>query len=245
MSNELIEKLHALADGELSAGEVEAVRSKLEDPQVKAAYDSIVLIKSMLGRQAATTPSPDLWARCKSRWDELDSSKRATNVVQKYAWGICAMFLVAIVSAGLVNRLYGGKVYAGDIANMAGTLTPISAPTTTDGDEMRSLLLRHLGSAPVRIPAAKYRLQGMRSGQMDGRRVIRFDLRDNDGLMALIAVENTTNVEGLSPGVNRFSRGQIDNLRCLSWVDGNVALFIIADRPYSELEQIASNIQVE
>lgn len=243
--------LHALADGQLSQQEKEAIKSQIEsDPTMRAEFEAILSIKQFASAKFQHISDEDVWISCTNRLNAIDKSKGAESFVSKYAWGLCALFLVAIISAGLVNRRNGGStLYTGDVASMASGLVPIGLPSSSEKSSVQQYVREKTGGAPIDIASGQMQLVSVMQGVRGGKLVTMFNFADSGGPLSLIVVPDTESVEGMSesPENRQYCHGLIGRLYCVSWVDDGFALLLLSQQGFrstNELQDIASRIRI-
>lgn len=237
--------LHAYVDGELSEEAAAAIRGRIEsDPAAAAEVAAIRKLKELSSQCAGTVSCEETWKCCTGRLDELDRVKRTERFVGRYAWGLCAVVLFALIGAGMFNRAReGGAIYAADVASIASSATGEATLASPDG--LTGWLTGLFGRAPVQEPPSQLRVLSMARANADGRAVARVELADAKGPVVLLIVDGATDVRGLAPADSIFQHGRMDCVNCVSWTSDRAAMILAGDRPYEALEEIARQIQVQ
>lgn len=238
-------KMQALADGELAgADQASATSSKTSDPKLQAEYETVLSLKSTLQQHCTSIPNPDLWQATKRRLDAIDSTRRAEKFVGRYAWGLCGVFFLMLVSAATVNRMGHRSLHTSEMARMAAGLSPLSVPAPSDGG-IGDVLASAVGDAPVRSQPSDLQLVGIAKGITDGYRMVRLTFADRQGEVALIVVQNAKEVAGVEPNSERngLCPGKIGDMNCVSWNEGEYALVLVGDRSTPDLELIAADMR--
>ncbi len=243
--------IHGLADGQLSSEAIQQTKNLIHENAVAAAeYESIVQLRSMLKTQCSPVSDEEVWKTCRARLRNIDQAKKAETFVSKYAWGLCAIFLVAIVSAGLLNRRNGAStLYTGDVASIASGLVPIGLPASKEPATVQQYVQEKTGGAPIDLRHGQLELISVLQGIPNGRTVTMFNFQDSVGPLSLIVIPNTKDVEGMSESQadRTYLHGMIGRCYCVSWVDDGFALFLLSQsgsRSTNDLQSIASSIRI-
>lgn len=229
--------MHALADGQLD-GEAKAKAEALRDadPSLRAEFESISILKQTVQTKVEPVTCAKTWDKCRGRLAEFEKRSRVESFVGRYAWGLCSVFLVAILGGAMLNRS-GDGLRTGDAARMLSGLAPVSrsgAPAPVDMTEW----IRKTGTAK------DIRLVGMARGMYQGHPISLYQLQDTEGNLAVLNIRGVTKVDGVEPMVeNRtFSVGKLNNTNCVTWQEGDSTLFLVADRPYENLAKVAESL---
>lgn len=236
--------LHAMADGELDAAQQSAVRKRLEaDNQCAAEFESIQRVKQILGR-CQTHDERAVYAGCMKRLDEIDASRKAERFVGKYAWALCAVFLMAIVGAAFVNRNFASKtLYPGDMARMLNGLTTFGASATQPA---KSWLREPMGQSQPKLSLEAVQVVGGAVGTYDARKVLRLNLQTEIGPAVLFAIENTGSVANMQPmDSSNLCQARVNSLNCVSWTMDGVAYMLFSERPFQDLKKLAERLRAK
>lgn len=235
--------LHAYVDGELSDEAAAAVRARVEsDPAAAAEVAAIRKLKDLSCQCAGTITCDETWKLCTSRLGEMDRVRRTERFVGRYAWGLCAIVLFALVGAGMFNRAKDGSaIYASDVASIASSATGQAALASPDG--LSGWLTGLFGRAPVQEPPSQLRVLSVARAEADGRPVARVELADSSGPVVLLIVGGATDVRGLAPTDSVFQHGRMDCVNCVSWTSDGAAMILAGDRSHEALEDVARQIQ--
>ena len=238
-------ELNALADGELSPKEAEALRRRLEaSPEDLAAYDSIVRVKQLLSTHSERVECRTEWKACVGRLDELDRTRRAERFVGRYAWVLCGVFFLAITAGGLTSRdRKSDSVTVSDLSRVATILNPRQTPPIQN--EAREKLLDDLlGEARQSVDPRRMDIVGYSAGHLDGRPVTAFTLRDPNGTFGLLVLPGVLDLEGTAPLSDRaYKMGHLQGLNCIAWTDGQSTFSVVGDRAYEDLVAVATALQ--
>lgn len=247
--SELRDEIHALADGELEP-ESRARLSEvlLSDRSARAEYQWAIVCRHVARNKCGGLQDEEAWQRTRTRLDELDRVSRTERFVGRYAWGICGVFLVALLMAGALNRTAGyNHVSNAHMASLMSGLTTISNTPTSDPDAANSVLRRAIGHAPIQAcPDETMALTSVATGTIEGRRAARLTIEDERGPMTLFVVHGAGGFEGVKPPAQReFARGVIMGRPCVSWNDSGFALLLTGERSQGELELVAKAIRIQ
>lgn len=240
-------ELHALADGEL-APEREAVLRRLVDssPDAAAELKAILTVKAVLRTRISPVDGSAEWSRCVARLGEMDRTRRIERVVSgRLAWGLCGVFFALILGAGVMHRgSNSANMNSADLAWMVGSFRPAHeasrtpSRTTEAVDELMKM-------AKISIDPKRMEVLQRGYGELDGRQVVRFTLRDANGDLALVVVPDVLQLDGLGRRDHTFHIGHVGPMNCVGWTDGKNTLVLVADRPYEDLATVASSLEVK
>jgi len=241
--------LHALADNELTPAEAALLRETLKsDPVAAAEFDAILNLKDCIREKVRPVPCDDTWKACLGRIKEVEKTRRTEAFVGKYSWALCAAFFGLIVVGGYFHR--GGttaNVESADIARMITNLVPTSAPTPPRSNEALSRWLDSLlGQARQSVDPARLQILNVAEGQVDGRRVVRFALRDASGDLALLVIPSAVGFAGMEavPTNGKYVSGHVGRVNCVAWNAGNASLVLFAERPHADLARVGDRISI-
>jgi hypothetical protein len=230
--------LHALADNELANEQRAALLAQLEsDPQAQAEYRSILAMREALKSKLESPETEVLWQKCRSRFDELDKTRRVESFVGRYAWGICGLFFVAILFGGVLNRAIGKRVQPNEVAGYVASLSPVSVPRTQNQAELDPALKQVVGETFIRRPN-RMLVTAVGQNSTPGERTSYVQLADEFGKVAVVALHDVTKVDGLyayESDPNYFC-AKLDGLNALFWKreDGKICM-VVGQRDYNEL----------
>lgn len=234
------EKLSALADGQLEPSEQRVIEAQLaEDPRAAEQLATIKLTRDALQTHLAPVDCKNSWKACVKRLDELDRVKNTRSFVDRYAWAMCTVLFVFILSVGMYNRSNPGvRAATGDLTR-ASLGNPIS-----DARRAFDWIRDKFGKAPT-IPTQTLEVVDGSEGVFAGRPVARIHLRDAKGDLGLMVVPGTVTVEGVSPmGDGQHFSGREGESTCVAWADRGLVMVLVADRDANELKDIANTIHV-
>lgn len=231
-------ELHALADGQLEGEAKLAAEERLRTcERSQAEYEAVLGLKETLGSKCEALTCEKTWSRCQSRLREIEKTKRVENFVGKYAWGICAAFLMFIVIGGSLNRA-GAGVRPGDVARVSASMSPL--PLGSIGD--RRKMIDDLMGGPMKIEPEKVQVVGAAKGVLNGHNVVKLDLADPSGPMAFFLFENTSQIlEGRER--DGFCACVVNGTNGLGWTEGKSSYLLIGDRPIDDLQVVAQAIR--
>jgi anti-sigma factor RsiW len=240
-------QMHALADDELD-DQAKATAAELaqKDPACHAEYQAVQSLKSLLKTHCCCTPPPSLWNQTVKRLDAIDRTRKAESFVGRYAWALCGVFLIMIVGAATTNRLAAKRsVHAGDMAEMASSLSPLALPSGSAPKVVHDMVSSVLGDAPVNAEPVDLTLRSVAEGLIDGFRVARLTFGDQKGTVALIIVKNADEVHGVQEDhqADGYRVGKLNSLHVVSWIDGGYALFVVGQRSADELCRVADALR--
>jgi hypothetical protein len=238
--------LHALADGELEKAEAQRLRHEVEgDTQAAAQLRSIESLKLLLKEKTQQPECGKEWRTCVGRLNELDKARRVEGFVGRYAWALCSMFFIAIVTGGLLGRSGGDRtVQTADLGRLASTLVPARAPHNAAPSEMDRWVDYHLRRARLSMDPSRLQVMAVAQGEMDGQRVVRLTLRDPSGDLALLVLPKPLSTAGLQPirGTGYYA-GSVDSLNLVAWGADERSFVLLSARRHESLQAIAERIQ--
>lgn len=232
--------IHAYADGQLDGDEKRSVEERLKTcEKSQAELRAVQGLKAVVQEKCPSMHCQETWERSRKRLDEIDRTKRAEFFVGKYAWGICAIFFVVIFSAAMFNRTMGGGLRTGDV--LASSLSSVGSPRSQAPSEQQKWLQGFLPEQRLSMPENNIRVLGGAVGQMDGKKIVRLNLEDGKGELALFIVSQVNHVDDMQQlqGHSMYSAGRVNNRNCLTWNDGGWAYLMIGERSIDELVHAA------
>lgn len=235
--------IHALADGQLE-GEQRASAEALvaSSPECKAEFESIRFIKSTLQGKAETYHSSATWAACRQRLVELEKRRRVESFVGRYAWGMCGIFLAAILGASFMNRANPDPELAtGDVAKIVSGMAQLS-PNRNAPEDMRSWIK----NKPVTLDFGNLKPFYWESGLVKGRKVTRFAVADGKGTFSVVVVQGDEELEGGEPMTvpGNYTAVRVEGGNGVTWHDKGFTLLVVGPRSQDEVLTLAESIRL-
>lgn len=230
--------IHALADGELSKEESQALRKLIaSNPAVEAEFSSISNFVDFVSSNAARHQADDCWKACVIRLNELDRSKKVEGFMGRYAWAMCATLFALIIGGR-----YAVKDVRGESARSADLIRIFrSAPKDQSQNQQ---LYAHLfeGSKQAR---SGLRIREHATGSILDVPVDRFTIQDRKGDLTYFIIQDIVNFEDateVTSGSGIFG-GMISSpdsqgapgLNCVIWTDQGQTRVLLGPRSISEL----------
>lgn len=241
--NDWQEKIHAYADGECDAAEKQAVEAHTAaDDQAARELSWALALRSLVRVRCQIEPCQDTWGKAMTRLDAIDKAKRTESVVGKFGWALCGVFLVAIVSAGVMNRMVGGRVLDGtQISSIFDSLRPVVQPSVSSSDRLHVQL--PFGAPEVAVPTGMEVL-GARAGAYNGKRVVSLTLLDHEGPLSILMVDGLDKVEGIAPDPfgGKYAVGLFNGRMCATWKQDSYTVLLMGDRSTDELKALAKRL---
>ena len=237
-------QLHALADGELAPQEAHALREALKaDPRSAAEVDAVLNLKEFLAKNAARHADEEVWRGCVRRLDAIDRSRRAEGFVGRYAWALCGVMLVFILSGtGLAMRnVRGDSARPADLARFLGSPAPITERNRMDSRLYEAIL----GQAGRNLRSeGRSRSTCRNGGTVDGFPAQRFLLRDRGGDLMLTHVGGLLDLQDTEalPSNPEIAFGIVDGTNGLVWHRGVDTWVLSGDRSVEALDQVATRL---
>lgn len=236
--------VHGLADGELSPAERQSTeRLVAEDPKASAEYRWVLFLREKLQSSCKPIPNAECWQSAMKRLDEIDSSKRAEHFVGRYAWALCALFLVSIMAGAIVNRGGTGReVPSAYVGNLFSHLTPVQISESRS--DSSNLLEESIGREPVVSVDQRFDLHGMDRGWANGKRAVRMHITDTEGPLTLVVIDDSIGIEGME-AINStdYYQSSVNQLPCLLWRERGFTLMLIGQRSPSGLIEAAEALR--
>ena len=235
-------QLHALADGELDPREAHALREALKaDPRAAAEVDAVLNLKEFLRDNAPRHTDEEVWHGCVRRLDEIDRSRRAEGFVSRYAWALCGVLFLFIVSGRFAMRnVQGDSASTADLAGVFHSSAPV-----TDSARMKSRLYEAiLGQAGKGLDPNEIEILLPTQGFVQGRPAMRIPMRDGEGDLVLLRIRDYLNIENTAPldsNPNLYF-GVVDEENGLVWHPGNETWVLSGARSVDALHQVASRL---
>lgn len=241
-------ELHAYADGELDKQSEDRVRRQLQQCSAsQAELDCIQNLKLAMKANCPPMECADAWKSCVGRLDELDKVKRTESFVGKYAWALCGVFLFFILAGGVISRMGTGRDMGGkDLARIAGSLGPVSRPTSREAQDKKRWLDQIMGQASQVISPDRIDVLGVATGSVDGHRVSQLALQDGRGPLTMLVVDAQLDLASIPESPDpRYRASNLQGVNCLVWAQGDYTLILAGERAYEELVQTAANVFVK
>lgn len=233
--------IHAYADHELSPDEMARVEREIAaSPEAARELQAIQSLKTCLHMKMEQPDSSASWKVCAERIEELSRVKRTETFVGKYAWAICAFFLLIIVAGGMFNRFRGGSIGMANVASISGDLVPINTPRMSQPEQLRSWISDQTGHRPMLTLDPNLVRQVAYRDQVEGR-VVRVRMQDENGLIDLMVFPNVS-IDGGVPLDGSMTAGQVNGVNCVTWPDSGCALLLIGDRDPARLRDFARSL---
>lgn len=228
--------IHAYVDDQLSTEERARVEKWIkEDPKAQSELDSIEAVKFTVSRQCEAVSCSETWSKCQGRLNELSRKSSVESFVGRWAWGLCSIFIVAIMSAAFMNRMNGPQIRSTDL--MSPSLAPLAAPQSHSATEQK----RWLRGLSIPLEPEVVKVDGAFEGRMNGQRVVRLDIRDNEGPLQLFVAscrEFTDSEAQSTYGFIRVGEGY-----GLTWSQAGMSYLLVGPRSPQGLQTIADGIR--
>ncbi|MBS1724371.1 MAG: hypothetical protein JSS66_15625 [Armatimonadetes bacterium] len=236
-----IEKVHALADGELAGKEKEEAQALVaESPEAQNELQWARLFKEQLREKVPPVGDEECWSACKSRLDALAKTRTVETFVGRYAWAFCLIFLVGIFSAATMGRMDRTRPLAGShVASLFNGLTPFNF--SGDGEAIAAVKQR-VGVQPVPT-GQEVRVHKLELGFVDGRPAARMVIDDGHGEMNLIVVRGVASVEGFNQRYESYSVGNFNDARAVCWPDSGCLFMLLGNREFPDLASAANQLR--
>lgn len=237
-------EIHALADGQLEGEERAAAEARLRScEKSQAEFRAVQSVRETLQTKCTEITCEDTWRKCQGRLREFDRSKRVESFVGRYAWGLCSVFLVAIVMAASVNRMGGPSLSTGDVARASSTLIPFGAPRSQAPDDQRRWL-EGVMNGPMPSQPESVQVIGGASGVINGHKMVRINLADSIGTMAFFMMEDVQRIADAEAVSKRgFALCKVNGTNAVGWSEGPRSFLLMGERPIDDLEMVAAAIR--
>lgn len=237
-----VEKVHALADGELVGKEKEDALELVANRQgADNELQWAMLFKERLRDKLPPVSDEEVWSACQARIGALAKTNRVEAFVGRFAWAFCLIFLVGIFSAATVSRMGGGRSLAGShVASLFNGLTPFNFSGEGEAIEAvrKSVGVQPVGKGDI------VKVRKLELGFVDGTRpAARMIINDGRGDMNLIVVRGVSSVEGFNSRYQGYSVGNLNEARAVCWPESGCLFMLIGKRDLSELCSAATNIR--
>jgi len=240
------EQIHALADDRLADEEkAQALRIVAEDSRAQAEYQWATYIKSTLNAKCPPVADEDSWKAGLARLDAIDRTKRTETFVGRYAWAMCALFLVAIVSAAWVNRTSGSRQLTSEqVAGLFGSFAPAMERSTAQTQSPSEVVKECLPDAPVVTIPREFRIESAERTVSPENPAARLMLSDQRGRIALVIIKNATGVESVNRSTgSEYRTGTLNGSPCVVWETDDATILLLGPRSPEELISIADSMR--
>lgn len=237
-----LEQAHGLADNALTdAQQAEAIAMLKQDSTAHAEYEWAVVLKDQLRSKCVQPKSEECWGRVTAQLDAIDRTKKAERFVGRYSWGLACVFVIAIVSAAVFNRVNGGEeVSTRAIAGLVNGMAPITRPASAP--EAQRELQNRMGAVPVEVDQLE--VVGYNYGKMMGRDAATFALMDRTGALELMMIDGKITVDSMDSNRSGiYSHGYINNAPCLVWNEDGFGFILSGRRSSLELIDAADQLR--
>lgn len=239
--SDLIENMHALADGELEGdAKAAALQAVASDPQAAAEHGWATLFKTQLREKLQPVENEELWSACRARLDAIDKTSKAEVFVGKYAWAFCLIFLVGIFSAATVNRMDRSRPLGN--SHVAGLLNGLTPLNFSESKQALESVRQAVGAGPRQNPD-QTRVTSLSLGTVDGRRAAKLTFEDNVGEMSLYVVSSTSGIEGIEGSDRGYKCGHINENSAVCWTEYGRLFMLVSSRSHEDLMHVADEIR--
>ncbi len=237
-----LEQANCLADNELTTEEkAEVVALLKQDSSAHAEYEWAVVLKDQLRSKCVQPKSEDCWSRVTAQLDAIDRTKKAERFVGRYSWGLAGLFVIAVASAAVVNRVNGGEeVSTRTIAGLVNGMAPITRPASAP--EAQQELQNRMGAVPVDVD--RLEVVGYNYGKMLGRDAATFAFVDRTGSLELMMIDGKITIESMDGNkTGIYSHGYMNNVPCLVWNEKGYGFMLSGRRSSLELVDAADQLR--
>ena len=235
-------QLHAYADGELTTAEANALRESLKrDPQGTAEVDAILNLKEFLSKNAPVHREDEAWKGCLRRLDAIDKTRRVEGFVGRYAWALCGVLFLFIVSGrSAMRNVQGDTARTADLARIIGS----SQPTPHWQQEQSRMYEDLLGQVGHNLDPTAIEAGIPTYGLVRDMAAVRVPLRDRRGDFAITRIAGTLNLQDTAPttGNPEFSIGVANGENCLVWHSHGYTYVLSGSRSLSALSEVAARL---
>lgn len=237
-----IEKVHAFADGQLTEAEkAEVVKLIGEDKTAQAEYEWARYTKEMLATKCQPIADDESWQACLNRLDAIDKTSKAEGFVGRYAWAMCALFLIAICSAAWVNRTYGSKQLSNEqVAGLFSSFSPVVERSSAQNQSPKEIVQQCIPNPPVLVIPPQFVVESAEKTETPDFAAARLLIHDEKGQLALVIINNASGVEAIDKSAgNEFQSGTLNSNPCVLWESNGSTILLMGPRSREELLQIA------
>lgn len=241
--SELVESVHALADGELNEVEKAKVSEALaSNPKLSNEYEWAKLFKSELKQKCPPIQEQEVWQQCRSRIVAIDKVSKTQFFVNRFSWAFCLVFLVGLFSAATLNRIGGSRPLTND--HVAGLLNGLTPFTFSEPKDAMVSVKSRVGLVPGQL-ADVARVINVSMGTVDGRKAARMTIDDGQGPVNLFVIAGTSGIESLGAIDSGYNCGNINDNVAVSWTDRGYLCLLIGSRNEEELKHLADLIRAK
>jgi hypothetical protein len=236
-------QIHALADDELTAAERAEAEARLQVcEKSRAEYETVKALKGVLQSKCEPVKCDETWAKCQERLKEIDRTKRVERLVSRYAWAMCAFFVVAIFSAGMINRMMPKNVAPSEIARLSAGFAPMSTPQPNAAVEERRKWVDGIFGKPMPVRTDSLELVKATRGFVNGVDTVRLDFVDKTGPVALFIMPSAA-ISDLQVDEEGYGQITVHEQSGIAWRDGEVTFFVLGNRSPELLRGAASQLR--
>ncbi len=235
-------QLHALADGELTPGEAHALREALKtDPRAAGEVDAVLNFKEFLARNSVRHADEDAWRACVRRLDAIDRSRRAEGFVSRYAWALCGvMFLFIVSGRAAMRNVRGDSARPADLARFLGAPARVTERNRMDSRLYEAIL----GQVGRNLDPKEIQFGMPSSGNVNGFPAQRFPMRDGEGDLVLTHVGGLLDLQYTEPLPSNadVSFGMVDGTNGLVWHRAGETWVLSGARSVNALDEVATRL---
>lgn len=242
--SERIEKIHALVDGELSTDERASMLEEIHaDPQANLEFQWAEAMKSTVQRKCQSTATSADWERAKARLKQLERAKTTNFLVSKYAWSLCGVLFVGILTAGLLNQRNRNLTLSATSAAEIIRAPWVPAETNSIGKQYAEL--RPFNDSLVINAREGVAITGLQRASIEGRKVASVSLADSEGAASLFAIMGLEKFEGVEQkiGYTDYRMGLVNGHPCVTWKQGDYLMMITGDRNWEALVALSKKVR--
>lgn len=238
-----IEKVHALADGELTLEEAKVVSLELkEDAALAREYQWATYIPELLRAKCTACDSSEVWKAARARLDAIDAvrgNKRIESVVGRYSWAMAACLFAVILFAGIANRGTETQVSGQQMAGVVGALG--ADKKVTDQEEAERVLAQQIGPDFGSV----VQVTSVAKGEIDGHKFTKVLGVDGSGALMFVVLDSARSVEGMAAveGRSEYVGGVLAGANCVCWTKDDKVYMVSSDRPIEALVAFADQIR--
>lgn len=244
--NDRIEKVHALADGELPLEESRVTSHELQgDAELAREYQWAVYLPELLRAKCAPVSNDVAWAAARARLDALDavrSDSRVDRFVGRWSWALAACLFVVIVFAGVLNRGGSTQLNGQQMAGLLGTLG--EEQSFSDPEEAVRTLSSQMGGGLPDLRSA-VQITGIAGGEVDGHKFAKVSLTDGSGPMLFAIIDQAKGFDGLAPleGRKEYVGAVVNGTNCVGWSADGRAYLLSGERSMDELISVCDQVR--
>lgn len=234
-------RLHALADGELDAREANALRESLKaDPRAAAEVDAVLNLKEFLAKNSVRHTDEEAWKACVRRLDAIDRNRKAEHFVGRYAWAMCGVMFLMILSGRVAMRNVRGDTAPAAKANFF----PTTSRSTDLSRRNARLYDAILGQAGRNLDPKEIQIFTPLTGNVNGIPAQRVPMRDREGDLVLTHVAGLMEFQDTEPLPTNsdLSFGIVEGVNGLVWHRNGETWVLSGNRPVEGLDQVAARL---